>query len=68
MHPGAGHALDVQHLEGVRNYQTLDLVVVVNLPVLHALNCGGYSAENLSSPLTSDKVIVQQQEGRIGRL
>ena len=39
--------LDVQHLEGVRNYQTLDLEVAVNLPILHALNCGGYSAENL---------------------
>ena len=59
MHPGAGHALDVQHLVGVRNYQTLDLEVAVNLPVLHARNCGGYLAENLSSPLTSDKVIVK---------
>ena len=36
LHPGAGHALDVQHLVGVRNYQTLDLEVAVNLPVLHA--------------------------------
>ena len=46
LHPGPGHAVGLHHLVEVGNDQALDMEITIDPPILHTLDCSGYSAED----------------------